>query len=142
MVTGVIVLLNETLHAMSNQEKSSISEAEWKVMRVLWAKSPQPAYDIIATLSETENWRPNTIKTLLGRLHRKGALAAEKYKNLYLYRPDVSEEECVAVESQSFIDRVFGGAAKPMMVHFVKHKKLSPEEITELRKILDEAEES
>src|SRR3981081_3197798 len=50
----------------------SISESEWKVMKVLWAKSPQPAFDIINALAQTEDWHPSTIKTLLSRLHKKG----------------------------------------------------------------------
>jgi BlaI family penicillinase repressor len=58
----------------------SISDAEWKVMRILWKKSPQPAYDIIQELSSQEQWHPNTVKTLLTRLHKKGALAVENTK--------------------------------------------------------------
>ena len=91
-----------------------ITDAEWKVMKVLWAKSPQPAYDVIQAL-EREEWHPNTIKTLLSRLQKKKALAVKKYKNLYLYSPIISEEECVHAESESFLERVFGGAVQPLL---------------------------
>ncbi|HTG43925.1 MAG TPA: BlaI/MecI/CopY family transcriptional regulator [Verrucomicrobiae bacterium] len=114
-----------------------ISEAEWKVMRVLWRKSPLPAYDIIQELTAKEDWHPNTIKTLLTRLHKKKALAAEKYKNLYLYAPRLTEEECVAAESESLLDRLFDGAVQPLLVHFARQRKLCKKDLEELRRILE-----
>lgn len=113
-----------------------ISEAEWKVMKVLWANSPLSAMEIYTVLSETEDWHPNTVKTLLSRLHKKKALGIEKVKNLYLYRPLVSEADCVRTESESFLHRVFGGAVKPLLVHFMEKEQLSSEDLDELRKIL------
>src|SRR6185503_20808118 len=92
-----------------------ISEAEWKVMKVLWATSPLSAMEIYSALTDTEDWHPNTVKTLLSRLHKKKALSIEKVKNLYLYRPIVSEASCVRTESESFLQRVFGGSVKPLL---------------------------
>lgn len=107
-------------------------------MRVLWKKSPQPAYDIIQEISATEHWHPNTIKTLLARLLKKKALAAHKYKNLYLYAPRVTQEECIQAESESFLDRIFGGAVQPLLVHFARQQKLTKADLEALRKILEE----
>src|SRR5207244_3387586 len=75
--------------------ESIISDAEWKVMRVLWKKAPQPAYDIIQELGASESWHQNTVKALLARLHKKKVLGVKKYKNLYLYSPLVTEQECI-----------------------------------------------
>ena len=115
-----------------------ISESEWKIMKVLWKKSPQPAYDIIETLAASEAWQPNTIKTLLSRLYKKKALGVKKYKNLYLYHPLVTEEQCVHAESQTFLERVFGGSVKPLLVHFVKKQKLTVADLEELKRLLKE----
>ncbi len=106
-------------------------------MRVLWDRSPLPAYDIIQALAEREQWHPNTIKTLLNRLLKKQAISARKYKNLFLYEPVVSMEECIQVESQSLLDRLFDGSVKPLLVHFAKNKKLSKRDLDELRRILE-----
>ena len=114
-----------------------IAESEWKVMKVLWSHAdPVPAYDIIQEIS-SEEWQPRTVKTLLGRLVKKGAVGFRKYKNLYLYYPRVSEGECLRAESESFLKRCFGGSLQPMLAHFVEHRKLKPEELEELRRILD-----
>lgn len=115
----------------------SIPESEWKVMKLLWEKSPLSAYDIFQALRKSENWHRNTINTRLGRLEKKGAIRSEKYKNLYLYSPLVSEEECIDSESHCFLQRVFGGAVKPMLVHFARKQNLSPKEVKELKRILD-----
>jgi len=105
-------------------------------MKVLWGRSPLSAMEIITALAGTEDWHPNTVKTLLSRLHKKKALGVEKQKNLYLYRPLVSEAECVRTESESFLQRVFGGSVKPLLAHFAAKQELSSADLDELRKIL------
>ena len=114
----------------------TISEAEWKVMRVLWDHSPQPAYDIIQRLSRSQQWQASTVKTLLARLYRKKVLGIRRYKNLFLYFPLVSEEMCLQSESESFLKRFFDGSVKTLLVHFVEREKLTKKDLEELRKIL------
>ena len=120
----------------------SITEAEWKVMKLLWEKSPLPAYDVIQALGEKEQWHSNTVKTLLARLTKKKALGTRKYKNLFLYYPLVSEEECIQAESDSLLERLFGGAVTPLLVHFARRRKLTKKDLDQLRKILDGKEKS
>lgn len=119
----------------------SISDAEWKVMKLLWRKSPQPAYDLAQQLCKTESWEIRTVKTLLSRLVKKGALAFDKYKNLYLYYPTVKEEICVRKESQSFLNQVFDGSFSQLLVHFAKNRKLSKEEIDQLKDMVETMDE-
>jgi BlaI family penicillinase repressor len=114
----------------------AITESEWKVMKLLWAQAPQPAYDIAAALEKTEDWHPNTVRTLLSRLLAKKAVRIKKYKNLYLYSPAVSEEDCIRAESDSFLRRVFGGSVKPLLVHFARREKLTAADLEELRRVL------
>ena len=117
-----------------------ISEAEWDVMRVVWQKNPIMAGEVVERLADGKDWSPRTVKTLLGRLVRKGALAFSVQGKSYLYRPAVTREECVRAEGRSFIERLFDGAAAPMLAHFVKHAELTRKEIAELRKLLSEKE--
>jgi BlaI family transcriptional regulator, penicillinase repressor len=118
-----------------------ISEAEWEVMKVVWAKGPCSAGEIVEALINADPARhPKTIKTYLGRLTAKKALGFRKDGRGYVYRALVAEEECVKAASESFLGRVFGGSVKPMLMHFVEHKKLSVEEIEELKRLLDKKE--
>jgi BlaI family transcriptional regulator, penicillinase repressor len=116
-----------------------ISDTEWEIMKLLWAKAPQSAGEVIQSLTDGDpSWHPKTIKTFLTGLVAKEALGFEKVGRAYLYRPCVTEEECVAAASASFLARVFGGSLKPMLAHFVEHKQLSAGEIRELKRLLDE----
>jgi BlaI family penicillinase repressor len=124
----------------SKNKIPDISQAEWKIMKLLWSNSPQPAYDLAEALSKTEKWHPNTVKTMLSRLHRKKAVGVKRYKNLYHYSALVTEAECMRVESDSFLDRFFSGSLKPMLVHFAETRKLSPSEIEELKRLLKRSE--
>lgn len=107
-------------------------------MELLWAKSPQPAYDLIEALSAQEKWHPNTVRTMLARLTKKGILHAKPYKNLFLYSALLSRDQLVAMESSSFLERVFGGAIQPAIIHFATRQRLSPDEVREMKRILDE----
>jgi BlaI family transcriptional regulator, penicillinase repressor len=118
-----------------------ISEAEWDVMRVVWDKNPIMSSEVVDRLADARSWSPRTVKTLLGRLVRKGALAFSVQGKSYLYRPKVTRTECIRVAGKSFVDRLFGGAAAPMLAHFVEHSDLTPEEITKLKQMLKQKEE-
>jgi BlaI family penicillinase repressor len=120
-----------------------ISETEWEVMKVVWGNAPCTAGQIIELLSRADaTWHPKTIKAFLNRLVKKRVLGFRKEGRAYLYRPLVRESECVAAASESFLARVFGGALKPMLAHFVERKQLSAGEIRELRELLEEREPS
>ena len=118
-----------------------ISESEWMVMRVLWKKSPLTANEIVKELARNTNWKPKTIKTLITRLTKKGAIKYEKEGRLYKYCPAVIKEECVRMERRSFVRRVYGGISKPMLASFLEDADLSSKDIAELKKILDKKTE-
>ena len=114
-----------------------ISDAEWDVMKVVWDRQPVPASDVVDRLAADRGWRPRTVKTMLNRLVAKGALAYEVQGKRYLYRALVQRDACVRHESRSFLSRVFGGAVAPAVVHLLEHTKLTPEEVEQLRRILE-----
>jgi len=110
-------------------------------MKALWAHGPCPAAAVIEALAlQDSGWHPKTARTLLNRLVAKKAIGVEKEGRLYVYRALVKEEDCVDAASQSFLERVFGGSLKPMLAHFVERKKLSPQQIQELRRLLQKGE--
>jgi len=121
----------------------TISESEWKVMEALWEHAPKTSSELTAILRPTSSWAGNTVRTLLTRLVQKGAVTtAEDDRGVRTFLPAVEREECVRVESESFLQRLFGGAAKPLLVHFAQNSKLTPEEIRELKEILDRSIQS
>ena len=118
-----------------------ISDAEAVVMDVLWKRSPLSAEEVVASLSSRQDWQEATVKTLLNRLLKKGAIDAEKDGRRYLYAPVLQREAWVQGESESLLDRVFGGRVAPLVAHFSEHRKLSRKDIAELRKLLEEIDD-
>jgi len=115
-----------------------ISESEWLVMQVLWSRGKLTANEVVEELAGRTKWKPKTVKTLINRLVKKGAVKFQKEGRKYRYYPAVSEAECVGTESRSFIQRVYGGAARPMLAAFLEDAELSAEDIAELKQILEQ----
>ena len=118
----------------------TISEAESRVMEVLWREAPRSSEEIVAALQRASDWHEKTIRTLLGRLLRKGAVRAERDGRRYFYAPVLTREQWQAQESRSLLDRVFGGRVGPLLAHFSQHEKLSSKDVAELRKLIEDIE--
>ena len=115
-----------------------ISEAESVVMDVLWKRQPLSAEDVVASLSGQQDWQEATVKTLLNRLLKKGAIGAEKDGRRYLYAPVLQRDAWVQGESESLLERVFGGRVAPLVAHFSEQRKLSSADIAELKRLITE----
>jgi BlaI family penicillinase repressor len=122
---------------MTKKSIPRISETEWEIMRIIWAKHPATAAEIIAQLTHADSsWHPKTAKTLLARLVAKGALGYESRGRAYVYQPLVAEKDCIDTASRSFLNRVFGGSLTPMLAHFVEAQKMTPQELREMEELL------
>lgn len=115
-----------------------ISDAEWTVMNLVWSSSPIEAAEVINRIAAANGWSAATVKTMLHRLVRKGALSTEQMGKKYLYKPAVRRDACVRQASRSFLDRVFGGEATPALIHLVKTAKLSSKDAADIRAMLDQ----
>jgi BlaI family penicillinase repressor len=115
-----------------------ISAAEWDVMKVVWDHGPLTSGEVVKRLADQRHWKPRTVKTLLARLVRKGAVAAAQREGRVLYAAKVGRELLARREARSFLARVFDGAVAPALVHLVQEGGLAPRQIAELKKILDD----
>jgi BlaI family penicillinase repressor len=117
----------------------SISESEWRVMKVLWSDAPKTLNQIIEALSDTK-WSTTTIQTYLARLVKKGALSTKRQGKGYLYTPNISEGKCQIAESESFLARVFDGSVTNMVTGFIKSGNMTEKELSALKAIIEEQE--
>lgn len=115
-----------------------ISNAEFEVMDVLWAKSPLAACDVADRICDKTGWSSKTVKTLLSRLVGKGALGHQSEGRRYLYRPLITRAEYAAGEAETLADKLFGGRAAPLVAHLADARGLSADDINELETILTE----
>ncbi|SCY65120.1 BlaI/MecI/CopY family transcriptional regulator [Alkaliphilus peptidifermentans] len=123
-----------------NENISKISDAEWKVMEVVWKEHPVTAAEIIDELIVKTDWNRKTIHTLIRRLVQKKVLGITE-ENPYVYYPLIEEEFCKKEETKSFLEKVYNGSLQLLMSNFLKNENLSKEEINQLKKILDECQD-
>jgi predicted transcriptional regulator len=115
-----------------------ISEAESHIMDALWRAGPLGAEQIIGEVAAAQQWSDATVKALIGRLLKKKAIESVRDAGRVRYRPLVSRADYVTGESQTLLDRLFGGELAPLVQHFARHRTLSPGEIARLKQLIAE----
>ena len=123
---------------MSDDKNVKLTDAEWKVMTVLWEQSPRTMMEITNALKEETGWTKYTVMSFLKRMEEKGALHYEEGQKAKLYYPDLKREEASLQETEEFLNKVFHGKIGLMLNAMVQQKALSKQEISELYKILEE----
>ncbi len=118
-----------------------LSEAEWKVMELLWDNAPQTMMQITNYFKDSTGWTKHTVMTFLRRMEEKGAIHYEEGGRAKLYYPDIEKSEAMLQETEEFLDKVFGGHLGLMLNTMVEKKALSKDEIEELYAILRKAGE-
>lgn len=118
-----------------------LPDSEFAVIQLLWNRAPQAADDLIAQLGDERGWAASTVKTLLARLVKKGALRFERDGRRFLYWPAWERDAYVATASRSFLDTLFGGRLSPLVAHLSHQRALSDEDRAELARLLREIED-
>lgn len=114
-----------------------ISSAESQVMEVLWDSEPRTADQIVEAAVRRHGWGAATVKTLINRLLKKKALKSERVDGRTLYSVLLTREDYVAAESQSLLDRLFGGQLSPLVAHYAGRRSLTPEERARLKALIE-----
>ena len=122
-------------------ENIKLTGSEWSVLDCLWEKSPQTVMQLVAQLGEKVGWAKSTTITTLRRMEEKGLVRCEIIGKGKSYTPAVEREQAVIFETRSFLERVYRGSVGLMMSAMARRQELSPEEIAQLREILEKAEE-
>lgn len=113
----------------------NIAESELPIMKVLWERGPLTSPEIFEHLEGNKS----TLKTLLKRLVEKGAVKTESINaRTYRYLPVITQGEYVDRERRGFLQRVFDGSKRQMLMNFVKEEKITREDLEELLNMIEE----
>lgn len=119
----------------------NLTDAEWRVMELLWQHEPQTGRELVEALEKIAGWNRSTTLTLLRRLEGKQAVADETQNGVKAFRPLIRREEVALQETEDFLSRVYQGSLSLMVSTMTQKQALSQEELGELYKILQELEE-
>ncbi len=119
----------------------TITDAEWAVMELAWAKPGMTGRKFVSSLTDSRGWSRSTTLTLLRRLEEKGALRSENVGKVLGYYPLIEREDAAMSETADLIDRVYRGSLSQLVSTFTKRQSLSKEEIDELYAMLRRMED-
>lgn len=119
----------------------SISDTELLVLKTLWKLGSGTVRDVHEALStRARAWAYSTVQTFLLRLQQKGYVASEKSLRAHVFRAAVTREALVSEQLGDISERVCDGGPLPLVLSLVQGKRLTKEEIGELRRLVDELE--
>ncbi len=121
-------------------EHITLSDGEWKIMKLLWDSAPASLREITNALEDETGWSRPTIHVMLKRLMAKGAIGLDDSGKLQKYYPIIKHQDVAPEETKSFLNRVYNGSVGMLFTALTQKNRLSAKEIAELRQILDDAE--
>src|SRR3954465_10757942 len=106
----------------------TLTPQELAIMKVVWELGTATVRDVFERLRSTRDLAYTTVLTMMRILEQKGYVKKERVERAFVYRPARPRQQVLGGMVREFIDRVFDGASRPMLLHLVKHTKLSGKE--------------
>ena len=116
----------------------TLTTQELAIMKVVWRLGHATVRDVYHALLESRHIAYTTVMTMMNVLETKGYLKMEKADRAYRYRPARPERTVISSMVREFVNRVFDGAPRPLLLHLVKDGRLSDAEREELLRLIDE----
>jgi BlaI family transcriptional regulator, penicillinase repressor len=109
-----------------------LTEQELEIMKVVWERERATVRDVYETLRAKRQIAYTTVMTMMRILERKGHLKVSRADRAYVYRPARARQRVVGEMVREFVDRVFGGAAEPLVQHLVRDRHLSEDDLKDI----------
>ena len=122
-------------------KSETLTGQELEIMKIIWPLGGATVRDIYERLRQRRSIAYTTVQTMMNILEAKGHLRKEPGDKAQVYVPVRPQQAVVKSMVREFVDRVFDGSARPLLVHLVKEKGLTERERRALQKLLDKAED-
>lgn len=119
---------------MPRKKSNSLTDAEHRIMEVLWAKGSATVADVVDALSGKDGTAYNTILTLMRILRDKGYLTCRKEGRAHIYLPNVQREDAARNAVRQLLGKFFSNSPGELVLAFLREDEISPEELDELKR--------
>jgi BlaI family transcriptional regulator, penicillinase repressor len=119
---------------------ATLTPQELEIMKLVWERESATVRDVYEALLEKRKIAYTTVMTMMKILETKGYLKKTRQERAFLYRPTRPKSQVIGGMLGEFIDRVFNGAAEPLVVHLVKEKKLKGKDLEKIVRMVEESE--
>jgi len=119
--------------------KADLGAAELEALTTLWDDGPATVREVMQGLHRRgRKVAYTTVLTFMTRLEQKGYVTSDKSGVAYVYRAKAPRERVVGSRVRSLMQQMFGGSAAPMALHLLRTERFTPEEISEMRQLIDQ----
>ena len=126
---------------MPPQRSQTLTEAELRVMNVLWEKGSATAQQVLEHLPEKLDLAYNSVLTTIRVLEKKGYLKHTKDGRAHIYEPVIAREEASRSEVRHLVSRFFGNSHEMLLLNLLEERNLGADELKRLRQMLQVGEE-
>src|ERR1700757_3369819 len=125
---------------MPPKPSKTLTEAELRIMRILWERGESLVSDLVAAMPESAPLAYNSVLTTVRILEQKGYVSHRQEGRAFLYRPSVAEEDASRSEVRHVLDRFFGSSPENLMLSLLGEGEISLDELQRLKNAIIEAE--
>ena len=123
---------------MARKASPGLTDAELRLMEVLWARGAATVSDVVAGLPKDVQLSYSTVLTTLRILERKGHIRHTKDGRAFVYRPVIARDQARESAVTHLLRRFFGGSPELLMLNLIEDRKISARELQRLRKLIAE----
>ncbi|MDB6021054.1 MAG: hypothetical protein JWQ04_911, partial [Pedosphaera sp.] len=127
-------------HGMKKTTLPKPTDSELAILRVLWRLGPATVRAVHDELNRSQETGYTTVLKLLQIMTEKGLVKRDEKERSHIYQPTCSEERVQRQLVGHLLERAFGGSAQKLVLQALAAKKSSPDELAEIRRLLDEME--
>lgn len=120
----------------------TLTDRELEIMKLVWNLREATVRDVYEALLAKRKIAYTTVMTMMKILEKKGHLTRRQEGRAYVYRPTRPRSQVLGSMVREFVNRVFEGSAHPLLVQLVRDRKLSEEDLEEMRRLIREEEKS
>ncbi|HEY1806611.1 MAG TPA: BlaI/MecI/CopY family transcriptional regulator [Terracidiphilus sp.] len=121
---------------MPPKKSNTLTEAELRLMKILWRRGESAVTDLVAALPEGEQLAYNSVLTTIRILEQKGYVEHRQEGRAFVYRPSVKENEASRTEVRNVLDRFFGNSREKLVLSLLGDEEISPDELMRLREAI------
>src|SRR5262249_34112111 len=113
-----------------------LTPQELEIMKIVWKSRAATVRDVYETLLERRKIAYTTVMTMMNILEEKGFLKKSPKERAFVYQAARPQKQVIRGMVREFVDRVFNGSAEPLLLHLVEDRRLSEQDIEEIRRML------
>ncbi len=122
---------------MARSKSATLTEAELRIMNVLWDKGPATVHEVLQALPPKPNLAYNSVLTIIRILETKGYVKHVKDKRAHIYMPKIDREDATRFEVRHLVSRFFGDSHERLLLNILEESSIDAEELARMRELLE-----